>query len=80
MEEIKVLFKKAGLTKKEFAELVGLTHQTVNNWGSSKNVPHWVRSWLELYIKSRTLEDFKDLVLRSGLCEGNANKDNIEAV
>lgn len=66
---IKSLLKQAGLTKKEFAELVGLSYQTVNNWGSSKNIPHWVESWLKLYIKAKKLDELKEVVNKSGLCD-----------
>ena len=61
-EELKQLLKQADLTKKELAGITGLAHSTVNNWGSGQNVPHWVKSWLENYIKSKSYEDIKDKV------------------
>lgn len=55
-EEFKELLAKANLTKKELAGLTGLVHSTVNNWGSGQNIPHWVQSWLENYIKAKDIE------------------------
>jgi len=55
-EELKELLKKANLTKKELAKLTDLAHSTVNNWGSGQNVPRWVKSWLENYIKANDME------------------------
>jgi len=63
-EEFNNLLKKANLTKKEFCNLIDLNYSTVNTWGSSKiNIPKWVKSWLENYIKSKSYEDIKDKVL-----------------
>jgi len=59
----KELLKKANLSKKEFSSIVGITIGALNNWGSSQNIPYWVESWLENYIKSKSYEDIKDKVL-----------------
>ena len=69
IEELKIRLKQAGLNKKEFALLVGLTYQTVNNWGCSKNIPHWVDSWLKLYIQAKHFVELKNKVLQLGICE-----------
>ena len=62
-EEFNSLLKEADLTKKEFCNLIDLNYSTVNTWGSSKiNIPKWVKSWLENYIKSKSYEDIKDKV------------------
>lgn len=61
-EELKALLKEAGLTKKELAGLTNLAHSTVNNWGSGQNVPHWVRSWLENYIKAQHMDRVAEAV------------------
>jgi len=51
-KEFNLLLKNANLSKKEFCEIIGLNYNTVNTWGSSKiNIPKWVKSWLENYIK-----------------------------
>jgi DNA-binding XRE family transcriptional regulator len=46
------LLEEAELTKDEFAKIVELKYTSVNNWGSSQNVPHWVESWMKLYIEN----------------------------
>lgn len=61
-EELKELLKKANLTKKELANLTDLAHSTVNNWGSGQNVPHWVKSWLENYIKAKDMDKVAEAV------------------
>ena len=55
-ERFKTLLKSAQLSKKTLAEKTNLAYSTVNNWGSSQNIPHWVESWLENYIKARYFE------------------------
>lgn len=55
------LLKRANLSKKEFAELVGVLPSSVNNWGGSQNVPYWVESWLINYIKAGNFEKIKEL-------------------
>lgn len=56
------LLEDANLNKKELANLLGCAIQTVNNWGSTQNIPYWVESWLENYIKAKTYKDIKDKV------------------
>ena len=49
--------KKLGLTKKEFASLVHIPYNTVNNWSDEKRpIPSWVEPWLENYIQMKELE------------------------
>ncbi|CAE10759.1 helix-turn-helix domain-containing protein [Wolinella succinogenes] len=66
--DLKVMLKQAGLSKKEFAQIVGLSQQTVSNWGCSKNIPRWVESWLELYIDSRRFRELKQQFQEMGIC------------
>jgi len=61
-EEFNKLLKQANLSKKEFCGLLKISYPSVNNWGTSKDVPYWVKSWLENYIKSKSYEDIKDKV------------------
>ena len=56
--------EKAKLNKKEFVAITGLAYSTVANWSSSDNIPHWVKSWLENYIKARLLEDSEDVICK----------------
>jgi len=76
IEAFKEQLKAAHLNKKEFASLVGLSYQAVNNWGCSKNIPHWVESWLELYVRNVRYEELKKALKETGLCgriEGEAS-------
>lgn len=62
--EFNALLKKANLNKKQLAEILGTSYQSVNNWSAnSRGYPYWVKSWLENYIKSKSYEDIKDKVL-----------------
>ena len=62
--EFNGLLKRAGLTKKEFAEKVRLSYSAVTGWGSGKDrpIPSWVASWLENFIKAKTLDSVKDVI------------------
>lgn len=65
--ELKVLLAKANLSKKDFAKMVGISQQSVNNWGSSKNVPYWVKSYLQNYIKLKRYEAIKEKIEELGI-------------
>ncbi len=56
-ERFNKLLKEAQITKTDFAKQFKLTVGTVNNWGSSKEIPYWVESWLENYIKAKVSDD-----------------------
>ena len=58
-ERFKELLKESSLNKKELSEILGAAQQTVNCWGSTQNIPYWVESWLENYIKAKSYEDIK---------------------
>ncbi len=58
-KEFEELLKKSDINKKEFSELTELSYQTVMNWNNTDNVPKWVKSWLENYIKAKDLEKVK---------------------
>lgn len=62
LPKFKELLKKAGLNKKQFAELLGMQYNTVNAWGSNNSIPVWVESWLENYIKAKDLESIIETV------------------
>lgn len=65
--ELKVLLAQANLSKKEFAEMIGISQQSVNNWGSSKNIPYWVKSYLQNYIKLRKYEAVREKIEELGI-------------
>ncbi|UXC30530.1 hypothetical protein N3114_05790 [Aliarcobacter butzleri] len=51
------LLKKSSLNKKEFSEKTKLAYSTVANWSTTSNVPDWVESWLENYIKAKLADN-----------------------
>ena len=53
--------KKAGLTKKAFADMVGFNYNSVVNW-NKVGIPSWVTSWMEYYLKSKAFEVIADKV------------------
>ena len=62
-DEFNNLLNKANLTKKEFCNIIELNYATINTWGSSKiNIPKWVKTWLENYIKAKSYNDVKNKV------------------
>lgn len=66
-KELKILLARANLSKKDFAKMVGISQQSVNNWGSSKNVPYWVKSYLQNYIKLRQYEAIREKIEELGI-------------
>ncbi len=57
-KEFDKLLKIGGFdTKKEFANLFELNPKSVNNWGTSQNIPYWVESWLNNYIELKEIRD-----------------------
>lgn len=69
-DDFKLLLKKADLTKKDFAELLGTSYQGVNNWGTNgRDYPYWVKSWLELYIKDKKCQQLKSIIKESDLLD-----------
>jgi len=59
----KETLKKSGLTIKEFANICGLNPKSISgNWKKDDKVPQWVESWLNNYIKSKTLDSVKDVI------------------
>lgn len=54
--EFQELLSKAGLNKRELAELVGIPYATVNGWGSKVPYPPYTRFLLEAILKIQTLD------------------------
>lgn len=62
-QEFNELLDEAELSKEEFANKVGLQYRSVNNWGTgAQNVPHWVESWLALYIENNRCKKIKAII------------------
>jgi DNA-binding transcriptional regulator YiaG len=63
------LLKTAGLSKKEFGELLGTTGATISNWGNEgREIPYWVESWLSLYIENMQCKKLKEALMESNIC------------
>ncbi len=69
--ELKILLAKAKLSKKEFAKMLGLNQQSVNNWGSNKNIPYWVKSYLLNYIELKKYEAIREKIEELGILNMN---------
>jgi len=62
-KRFKELLNKAKLSQKELAETLNTSNQTVNNWGSNgREIPYWVESWLENYIKAKDMDKVVEAV------------------
>lgn len=61
-EDFERLLKVANINKKTFASLVEMNYTSVTNWSSNNNVPKWVKSWLENYIKAKDLDRVAEAV------------------
>jgi hypothetical protein len=63
------LLKTAGLSKKEFAQILGTTGGTISNWGNEgREIPYWVESWLNLYIENMHCKQIRKALQESGIC------------
>ena len=58
-EEFNDLLKKAGLNKKDFANVSNVPYNTIKMWGIDRNIPAWVKPFLENYIKAKRFETAK---------------------
>jgi len=86
-EKFEKLLLQSGLSKEEFAELVGANKRTVQNWGT-KNIdpPYWVESWLENYIAAKAskidklLAPINDWAEEYKLLLANGKADDMQVV
>lgn len=64
------LLKTAGLSKKEFGEILGTSGGTISNWGNEgREIPYWVETWLSLYIENQQCRKLKEAIKNSGVCK-----------
>jgi len=64
-KEFQSLLKEANLKKKDLAIILGIGQLSVNNWGSSKDIPYWVKSWLDNFIKAKKFDEAKSLLCKN---------------
>lgn len=67
-ERLNHLFQLAGLSKKEFAQIMNINAQSVYAWESTQAAPYWIWSWLENYAKARMFDKMMEL---GRVLEGN---------
>ena len=60
--EFNELMSKAGINKKQLAELSGVPYATINAWGSRTPYPPYIKFLLECYIKSKDMDKIVDVV------------------
>ena len=62
-QEFKNKLKECKLTIKEFANICGLNEKSIpSKWKPKNEVPKWAETWLDNYIKAKTLENLKDVI------------------
>jgi predicted XRE-type DNA-binding protein len=62
--EFQSLLKTAQLKKKDLANILGIGQSSINNWGSSKDIPYWVETWLGNFIKAKKFDEAKKLLCK----------------
>jgi len=62
--ELTEILRDINLSKKEFSNLIDISFDTVNNWNDEgKLIPTGVQSWLYNFVKAKSYEEVKDVVL-----------------
>ncbi|MBX7489910.1 hypothetical protein [Helicobacter turcicus] len=60
-EDLTKHLKNLGLSKEEFAQIVGMSYHSVTNW-KAKEIPKWVDSWINLYYTAQKYDKIVELV------------------
>ena len=62
-QDFKSKLKECGLTIKKFAEICGLSADSISvSWREKGKTPQWVDTWLDNYLKAKTLDNVKDVI------------------
>jgi len=63
-QEFDTALEAVGLSRKDFAELSGVSYLgTVTNWNDEKRpIPVWVNTWLENYAYRKKYEALRNLI------------------
>ncbi|QOG13028.1 hypothetical protein [Arcobacter sp. FWKO B] len=59
-DEFKELLDNNSLSLKDFSDLTSLSYSAVTKWKYLDEMPVWVRSWFEMYEKTKKIDDFKE--------------------
>lgn len=62
LQEFKRRLSELGLSKKAFAEELGLSYTTVNAWGSTQEIPKYVEIVLKKWAKAKKYDKIKELL------------------
>ncbi|MBS4314287.1 hypothetical protein [Campylobacter vulpis] len=57
IETFEKKLNELGLTKKEFANMVGAVYNGIVNWNTKGETPKWVDSWLENYEQQKSFDN-----------------------
>lgn len=72
--ELTKKLKELGISRKEFAEIVGLRYTTVLQWAAKdKTIPLWVNSWLELYEKAKRYDELSSQIIQIPIVKTTLN-------
>lgn len=72
------LRERAGLTRRQLANAIGVTEKTIYVWENSPREPKMTPSQIDAYIKSVgcSFEEFTNAIKRSLVINQEANDDN----
>ncbi len=62
LEEFKERLNSLNLNLTEFAELTDISYSTISKYGRSNPVPPWIAKFLDMYEKTKELDEFKLLI------------------
>jgi len=63
LEEFKTSLKKLNISAKDFSDLVNIPYSTVAKYGSQNPVPAWVQPFLNLYSRSKDMEEARKIII-----------------
>ncbi|WDL70593.1 hypothetical protein IP364_03985 [Helicobacter winghamensis] len=76
-KEFGIELEKAGLTRKELCENLGVTYTTFNNsWGSNKAIPKYAISYVKIYQKLKKCREEKKILEKYFELKKTENKKN----
>lgn len=64
LQTFKKQLKEIGITKREFADKLGLSYVTVNAWGSVQDFPKYVDVILEKWQKADSFDKISEIFER----------------
>ncbi|MDD3506618.1 MAG: XRE family transcriptional regulator [Sulfurimonas sp.] len=70
-KDFEVLLKSTNMNKKQFADVTGLSYQTIMNWNNINSTPPWVEPFLANYKKAKNFEKAKEIFCEM---EGEENR------